>query len=333
MTIEKFGTMAKRTLIRSALVAAMIAPSLSSAHAVSPYLPNSGELELTVGTKYEDYDRAWQGKNFSRYNRVTTIQEYRAAISYGITDRLAIDINGGYGTLTGGLGGGAGNCAHLSQDTFAGRDCQNPIPQGSRDGILDTRIGLRYAVFKENPDLWDSLPTVAIYGGALIEGDYYPRPQALGDGASGWEIGAAFGRYWSNLQFGVTADVTYANVSGVVPDYLYGSFGAYKVLGKFFVTGAYRYQHSFSGWDSGYTAYAIPPGTGANDPIRDSFRILNALGRKENFQVWEVGLGYSFDNGTSIHGTYSEVFDGRNTALRETFQAYVTVPVQIFGGN
>ncbi len=106
-------------------------PAASAAHATSAYLPAKGQLELTVGTKYEDYDRAWQGTTFNRYTRVTTIQEYHAAISYGITDRLSLEANGGYGTLTGGLGGG-GNCATLPLDTLAGRDCQSPIPQGTR---------------------------------------------------------------------------------------------------------------------------------------------------------------------------------------------------------
>jgi hypothetical protein len=321
-----------KTSIKSVIAVAMLLSITSNANATSAYLPNRGELDVTVGTTYQQYDRAWQAKQFFEYNRKTTIQEYRLGISYGITDRLSVDANGGYGTLTGGLGGG-GNCATLPQSTYAGRDCQNPIPQGSRDGVLDSRIGLRYSLFSENPALWNSLPSVAVYAGALIEGDYNPRPQALGDGASGYEGGIAFGRFWSNIGFGVTADVNYANVSGVVPSYFYGSVGAYKLIGQFFVSGNYRYQRSQGGWDASGAPYSVPPGTPADSYVRDAVRILNAVGRAEDYDVWEVGLGYTTDNGTTIQGAYSETFDGRNTALRETFQLYVTVPIQVLNSN
>ncbi|WP_296201932.1 hypothetical protein [uncultured Hyphomicrobium sp.] len=326
------GHIAQKVWLKSTLAAAVVLSAGTAAHATSAYLPAKGQLELSLGTKYEDYDRAWQGTTYNRYTRVTTIQEYRAAISYGITDRLSLDANGGYGTLTGGLGGSS-NCATLSYDTLAGRDCQNPIPQGTRDGFLDTHIGLRYALHTENPDQVNSLPSVSIYGGAILEGDYYPRPQALGDGSSGWETGVGLGRYWSNIGFGLNADLNYANVSGVVPDYIYGSVGAFKTLGQFFVTGTYRYQHSLSGWDSGKGPYVVPAGTPPNSFVRDNIRIVNALGRQENFQTWEAGLGYIFESGTSVHGTYAEVFDGRNTAQRETYQLFVTIPTQILGGN
>ena len=168
--------------------------------AQSAYTPDKGELETTLGTVYQDYNSAWQGKEFGTYPRTTTIQEYRLAFSYGITEDLSLDANTGYGTLTGGLSKAArpnpNGCWNQPLDTLAGRQCQDPIPQGSRDGRLDSSISLRWRAVREDSERWDSLPTIAIYGGAIIKGDYEPTPQALGNGANGVKGGVAVGRFW-----------------------------------------------------------------------------------------------------------------------------------------
>lgn len=278
------------------------------AAAVSAYLPNYGELQVTAGTTYQTYDQAWQGKNFNNYTLDTRIHEVRLGVSYGLSDRWALDVNGGYGFLDGGLGG---TCNPADP-----ANCQNPIPQGTRDGFLDTRIGVRYALVKEDASKWNSLPTVALYVGGIIEGDYYPRPQALGDGSSGGEVGVGIGRYWADIGVGVTADLSYNIYTNYVPNAFDGSVGAYKTFGQFFVSAAYRFERSMSGWDTGQN----PAGLG---------RIDAAVGRQENYELWEVGGGYTTDSGTTIQGAYSDVFDGRNTAKREAFQLYVTFPVQI----
>lgn len=289
-------------------VGTAVVTSAGPAQAVSAYLPNYGELQVTAGTTYQTYNQAWQGKTFNNYTLDTRIHEVRLGASYGLTDRWAIDINGGYGFLDGGLGG---TCNPADP-----ANCQNPIPQGTRDGFLDTRIGLRYALVREDASQWDSLPTVALYVGGIIEGDYYPRPQALGDGSSGGEIGVGLGRYWSDIGVGVTADLSYNIYTNYVPNAFNGSLGVYKTFGQFFASAAYRFERSMSGWDTGRG----PPGLG---------RIDGAVGRQENYELWEVGGGYTTESGTTIQGAYSDVFDGRNTAKRESFQLYVTFPTQL----
>jgi len=281
-----------------AIAGGVLLANASPAAAVSPYLPNYGQLLVTSGAVYQSYDQAWQGKNFNNYALNTRIHEARLGVAYGLSDRWAIDINGGYGWLDGGLGSSG----------------QNPIPQGTRDGFLDTRIGVRYGLFKEDSNVWDSIPTVALYAGGTIEGNYYPEPQALGDGSSGAEVGFGIGRYWSAIDFGVTLELSYNWYTNYVPDALNGSVSAVKAFGPWFISGAYRFERSLSGWDTGQSS--LP-------------RIDAAVGRQENYELWEVGGGYTTESGTTIQGAYSDVFDGRNTAKRETFQLYVTFPTQL----
>ncbi len=283
----------------------------NTANATSAYLPEYGQLLLSTGWLYQDYDTAWQGKTFNSYKLSTRIHEYHAVVSYGITNKISFDADSGYGFLDGGLGSG----------TPGTIDFQNPIPQGSRDGITDSHVGFRYAAYTEDSSQWNSLPSIALYVGGLIAGNYDPRPQALGNGASGFQTGIAAGRFWSDIKAGFTADVNYSLITdNVVPDNVYGSVGVYKVLGQFYVSGAWRFFESTSGWD-----------TGKGPSYLD--RVDQAVGRQENYQLWEIGTGYTMDTGTTFSLTYSNVFDGRNTAQRETVQAYVTVPIQILSNN
>lgn len=311
--------------------------------AQSAYTPDKGKLETTFGTVYQNYESAWQGKAFQEYPRTTTIQEYRLSISYGITDDLALDASTGYGTLTGGLSKAprpdANGCWNQPLNTLAGRQCQDPIPQGSRDGRLDSTIGLRWRAFKEDADRWDSLPTIAIYGAGIIKGDYEPTPQALGNGADGFKGGVAFGRYWSQIKFGINTNIEYQYLtgpSGVVPNNWNGNLSAYKFLGPFFVTGGYSFLHSVDGWDTGQGPFPsnpdnLPANLVGPPDSRDYNRMLNAVGRQENWQSWQLGGGYVTEGGTVVYASYSDVFDGRNTADRSTWQLYLTVPAQIFG--
>lgn len=311
--------------------------------AQSAYTPEKGKLETTFGTVYQDYESAWQGKTFNEYPRTTTIQEYRVSISYGLTDTLSLDASTGYGTLTGGLSRAArpdaNGCWNQPLDTLAGRQCQDPIPQGSRDGRLDSTIGLRWRAVTENSERWDSIPTIALYGSAIIKGDYEPTPQALGNGASGFKTGVALGRFWSEIKAGINANLEYQYLdgpSGVVPNNWNGNISAYKFLGQFFVTGGYSFLRSESGWDTGQGPFPsnpdnLPANLAGPPDSRDYNRMLNAVGRQEIWQSWQLGGGYVTEGGTVIYASYSDVFDGRNTADRSTWALNLTVPAQIFG--
>jgi hypothetical protein len=332
---------AKAVACSTAILTVLAAPA---ALAQSAYTPEKGELETTVTTVYQDYDTAWQGKVFNYYPRTTTIQEYRVAIAFGITEDLSLDANTGYGTLTGGLSRDSrpnpNGCWNQPLNTLAGRQCQDPIPQGSRDGRLDSYVGLRWRAFREHSERWDSLPTIAIYGGAIIKGDYEPTPQALGNGANGVKGGVAFGRYWSDITFGLTANAEYQYLdgpSGVVPNNWNGNVGAYKFFGShLFATAGYSYFRSLDGWDTGRGPFPnnpqnLPANLVGGPDSRDYNRMLNAVGRKEIWESYQLGGGYVTDGGTVVYASYSDVVDGRNTADRSTYSLNVTVPAQIFG--
>lgn len=312
--------------------------------AQSAYTPEKGKLETTFGTVYQNYESAWQGKTFNEYPRETTIQEYRLSIAYGITDNLSLDASTGYGTLTGGLSRAPrpdpNGCWNQPLNTLAGRQCQDPIPQGSRDGRLDSTIGLRWRAVTENADRWDSIPTIALYGAAIIKGDYEPTPQALGNGASGLKAGVALGRFWSEIKAGLNANLEYQYLdgpSGVVPNNWNGNISAYKFFGShLFATAGYSFLRSTSGWDTGQGPFPsnpdnLPANLVGGPDSRDYNRMLNAVGRQEIWQSWQLGGGYVTDGGTVVYASYSNVFDGRNTADRETWALNLTVPAQIFG--
>lgn len=326
----------------SAAVMTIIGTSQAMAQQ-SAYVPNKGELQTSLATVYQDYNSAWQGKTFGENARTVTIQEYLVSISYGITDDLSLDASTGYGTLTGGLSkdpnrANPNGCWNQPLNTLAGRQCQDPIPQGSRDGRLDSTVGLRYRAIREDSERWDSLPSIAIYGAAIIKGDYEPTPQALGNGANGFKTGVALGRYFKPIDFGINAGLEYQFLKGpqdVVPNNLNGSVGIYKFLGQYFVSGGYQFQHSQSGWDTGKGPFPsnpdnLPANLVGPPDSRDYNRMLNAVGRKENWQSWQLGAGYVTEGGTVIFASYTDVFDGRNTADRSTWQLNVTVPNQLF---
>lgn len=263
------------------------------------YLPEQGELVTTFDASYENYDSAWLGNakrpdgtrrfpHKSKFVGEVKIQNYRIALDYGITENLAVDFNTGYGFISGGLGA-----------TPNIKD---------KDGTLDTSLGLRYKLISENPYETFSLPTLAIRAGGIFAGSYDEVPQSLGDGASGWEVGVAAGRYWATPRLGVLAEVNYRDREGIVPTDYYGSLGAYKLLGPIVLSGTYRFQRGKHGWD-----------TGEGD----------ALGRKEDFDVKEFGIGYLGNTGNIYQLSYSDVFDGRNTADRQKIEFSITVPTQL----
>ncbi len=342
-----FGT-ARRSasrLVRAiACVTAFFAIGATGAMAQqSAYTPDKGRLDTSFGTVYQDYNSAWQGKTFGENARTVTIQEYLLSFSYGITDDLSLDASIGYGTLTGGLSkdpnrANPKGCWNQPANTLAARQCQDPIPQGSRDGLIDSTVGLRYRAVKEDSERWDSLPTIAVYGAAIIKGDYEPTPQALGNGANGFKTGIALGRYFKQIDFGINAGLEYQYLKGpkdVVPNNINGSVGVYKFIKSYFASASYQFQHSQSGWDTGEGPFPsnpdnLPANLVGPPDSRDYNRMLNAVGRKENWQSWQLGAGYVTDGGTVIYASYTDVFDGRNTADRSTWQLNLTVPTQLF---
>lgn len=183
-----------------------------------------------------------------------------------------------------------------------------------------------------------SLPSVSLYGAAIIKGDYEPTPQAIGNGANGFKSGIGLGRYWSSINGGLNANIEYQYLdgpSGVVPNNWNGSISGYKFFGKAFATAGYSLLHSVSGWDTGRGPFAANPENLPADLVgppdsRDYNRMLNAVGRQEKWQSWQLGAGYVTEGGSVVYASYSDVFDGRNTADRGTWSLNLTVPTQLF---
>ncbi len=107
-----------------------------------------------------------------------------------------------------------------------------------------------------------------------------------------------------------------------------------KQLGQFFVTGAYRYQHSLSGWDSGKGPYVVPQGTPA-----EQLRLMITFASPTLSAVKKTSRPGKLASATC--SIAARQFTARTlkcsmVATRpfaKRTSSIVTVPTQIFGGN
>ena len=276
-----------RTLWSAALAlaaAAAAAPSLAQ----SAYPPAEGRGSASLSYKADKYDSAWQGDEYNNYPITTKTKLTMLHAEYGIRDGWGIDLSGGYGDLRGN-----------SLNANRGRD---------KSGTLDTYLGISRRMIDEVQSEKAWMPTLTMRLGLIIAGDYDWRPQALGDGASGAELGVFLGKSFG--RYGFLGDVSYRASETPVPDALYGSVGAYAAFGRGFVARAgYRFKEALSGYGH--------------------FRTLmgaRATAREEDYGVPEISLGYT-DRGRRFYQvSASRVTDGFNTAIRTTVGASVTVP-------
>jgi hypothetical protein len=268
-------------LMISGLIAlAVTSPAL--ANEISPYTPVSGSVEAEVSWTRQTADSFNLGDARAPLPVDLKLSTIALDTSYGVTDKLAVDVRIGYAkskfTVDPGL-----------------------APDGGLDGLTDIVVGARYKVIDEV----DGGPFTATLGvAAIIDGGYRTGAiTSLGDGGSGGQVALAFGKQLGPLSYSST--IGYRTRSNNVPDEIFGgSKLALSFADRFSVFGGLSFTDSTSGIDVGGPGF-----TPARFPEVE-----------EDYKLWSVGGAASFTDKLSLNATYGKKFDGKNTARSNFFR-------------
>jgi hypothetical protein len=273
--------MKQAPLIASGFVAlALTSPAL--ANEVSPYTPESGGGEAGLSVTHQSADSFNVAK--AKADLPVDLKLTTVALdgSYGVTDKLAVDVRIGYAkskfTVDPGL-----------------------APQGGLDGLTDIMIGARYKLIDEV----DGGPFTATLGvAAIIDGGYRTGAiTAIGDGGSGGQVALAFGKQLGPVSY--TSSIGYRTRGNAVPDEIFGgSQLALAFADRFSFFGGLSFTDSKGGLDVGGPGFS---------PAR--FPEL-----EEDYKLWNVGGAVSFTDKLSLNAAYGKKFDGKNTARSDFFK-------------
>ena len=156
---------------------------------------------------------------------------------YGLSDAVAIDFRVGAAR------------SYFGATTPMGA----PIPPtGGRDnysGVTDTNIGVTWRIVDELEK--PSLPSIALRGGAIIEGAYAPGYiNSIGDGASGLEVSALAGKAFAD-RFEVSGELGYRVRDEGVPSDLFFNVSAGVLLDNIGLSVNYKIVDAQSGLQIG----------------------------------------------------------------------------------
>ncbi len=179
-------------------------------------------------------------------------------------------------------------------------------PTGGRDnysGVTDSNIGVTWRIVDElvNP----SMPSIALRGGAIIEGSYTPGYiNSIGDGASGLEVSALAGKYLADW-LAVSGEVGYRVRDEDVPSDLFLNLSGGVLFENIGLSVNYKIVDAQSGLQIG-----VPPFTPGG-------RVFPRL--EEDIQFLSGTVSLNVSEQTNIGLTYGEVIDGRNTSKSKVF--------------
>jgi hypothetical protein len=252
------------------------------ANDISPYTPVAGGGEAEISWTRQSADSFNPGNATAPLPVDLNQTTIALDASYGITDRLAIDLRVGYAT-----------------SEFA----VDPVlaPQGGLEDLTDIMIGARYKIIDEV----DGGPFTATLGvAAIIDGGYTTGAiTAVGDGGSGGQIALAFGKQLGPVSY--SSSIGYRTRSNNVPDEIFGSSRlSVSFADRFSVFGGLAFTDSTSGIDVGGPGFS---------PAR--FPEV-----EEDYKLWNVGGAVSFTDNLSLNATYGQKFDGKNTAKSNFFR-------------
>lgn len=274
--------MTSRMFPRSVLAVALLAAATSAppAHANSPWLPAAGTHQSAFSIVVQEADELYVGDVEMPLPTTLEQQSYVFDYSYGINDRLALDLRAGWAESD-----------FLVDPGLA--------PEGGLDGFTDARVGLRWNWLD---GLGDAPFTLTLSAAALIEGDYEVGAlPAIGDGASGAELSVLSG--WAFASgFAWQSEIGYRYRSGEVPnEWFFNRTLSYSFNDRVAARVGWYGVESRGDLDIGGTGF-----TPARFPEVE-----------EDYELWllgaSVGLGEDFTLGLD----YGRKFDGRNTARSE----------------
>ncbi len=169
--------------------------------------------------------------------------------------------------------------------------------------MTDSNIGVTWRIVDElvNP----SMPSIALRGGAIIEGSYTPGYiNSIGDGASGLEVSALAGKYLADW-LAVSGEVGYRVRDEDVPSDLFLNLSGGVLFENIGLSVNYKIVDAQSGLQIG-----VPPFTPGG-------RVFPRL--EEDIQFLSGTVSLNVSEQTNIGLTYGEVIDGRNTSKSKVF--------------
>ena len=230
--------------IKTAAAGILLAGALP-AWSQSVWLPEKGSLIVAPGYTYQTFNEFTAGTTLLKLPADIVQQSAFLNFDYGIAPALAADFNIGYTRV----------------------DFQPPgSPNFLRDGLDDTRLGLRYRFVDENAGGNSWIPALALRVGGVFAGSY-TIPNSLppinpGDGANGFETSLLFGKTFGETGFGAYGDFGGRVRDHDAPAVILGNVGLFKHLGPVTLNVGYRHFQGLTGGDIGGpgfgTAFGFP---------------------------------------------------------------------------
>ena len=284
--------MYKAGLITLVVIVTTAIGSSAFADGISPWLPAPGAGFINLSYVSQNANEFYVGdkQRGTPPNNMTTtpgpnLGQHTVWVNgmYGLSDAVAIDFRVG-----------------------AARSYASAGPTGGRDkysGVTDTNIGVTWRIVDElvNP----SLPSIALRGGAIIEGSYAAGYiNSIGDGASGLEVSALAGKYFAD-RFAVSGEVGYRVRDEDVPSDVFVNVSGGVLLDNIGLSINYKLVDAQSGLQIG-----VPP-------FSPTARVFPRVEEDIQFLSGTVSLNVSDQMNLGV--TYGEVIDGRNTSKSKVF--------------
>lgn len=266
--------MTTRHPVLNRLAVALLVAAPVAGHAANPWTLPEGSGEFTLGVGSQTADRFYAGDTELDLPTDLDLDSTALSWSYGLTDRLTVDLETSYGSSD-----------FLVDPGLA--------PQGGLSGLNDTRLGLRWTAWSEGPAV------VTLRGAAIIEGDYETGAiTAIGDGGSGVELEVLAGYAFDN-RFFLAGGAGFRTRGNDIPDEWFAE-----------VSGFYR----FSDVVSGYVGLQTVRSDGDLQIGGPGFSPARFPEVQEEYDLGQAGLAFRIDESWSLSVGGGAKFDGRNTA-------------------
>lgn len=260
--------------VLSRLAVALIVAAPVAGHAANPWTLPEGSGDFTLGVSSQTADRFYAGDTELDLPTDLDLDTTALAWSYGLTDRLTLDLQTSYGSSD-----------FLVDPGLA--------PQGGLSGLNDTRLGLRWAAWRDGP-------TVVTLGvAAIIEGDYDTGAiTAIGDGGSGFELEGLAGYTFGN-GFAIAGGMGYRARGNDIPDEWFAEVSA---------------SYAFSDFMSGYAGLQSVRSDGDLRIGGPGFSPARFPEVQEEYDLGQAGLAFQLAESWSLSLGGGAKFEGRNTA-------------------
>lgn len=246
----------------------------------SPWLPVPGSVQASVGYVHSSGDEFDAGTTRTMLPEKIKQGTLSLGLQLGLLDQVAIDTSFNY--------------------------VDSEFGMANQGELSDTTFGARWRVVDEFEHTMT--PTVTLRGNAILKGNYETgRPDAIGDGGTGFELSVLVGKYVMP-KLTVDGEFGYRNRDNMIPSDFWGTFNAgYSVLPHLTVSGGYTISRSQGDLDIGGPGFApsrFPETT-------------------EDRDVLKIGASYAATSNMTVNLNYGKVVSGRNSTLADLFGASV----------